>query len=123
MAELVLALGGGGVKEFAHIGVLKVLQKESFKIDATSRMIAELWMHIDKPEVIIRPQAAKFGLLDNVDTKELIALGKAAADAAIPEIRQVLSWANQLTRYFRRSHMAGKVFEGDAGNRSPLTDL
>ena len=30
MAELALALGGGGVKGLAHIGVLKVLEKEGF---------------------------------------------------------------------------------------------
>ncbi len=29
-----LALGGGGVRGFAHVGVLKVLEKENFPIDA-----------------------------------------------------------------------------------------
>jgi NTE family protein len=34
MAKLGLALGGGGARGLAHIGVLKALEKESIKIDA-----------------------------------------------------------------------------------------
>ena len=111
------------LEQFARLRIGQALQIFYKSIDTTSRMIAELRMQIDKPEVIIRPQVERFGLLDNVDTRELIALGEAAAEAALPEIRQVLSWANQLTRYFRRSHAPGKVFEGDEGSHSSLNDL
>ena len=34
MAELGLALGGGGARGLAHIGILKVLEKEKIKIQA-----------------------------------------------------------------------------------------
>jgi NTE family protein len=34
MSEITLALGGGGVKGFTHLGVLKTLEKEGFKIKA-----------------------------------------------------------------------------------------
>lgn len=34
MKDIVLALGGGGVKGFAHIGVLRVLEREGYRIRA-----------------------------------------------------------------------------------------
>jgi NTE family protein len=34
MKDIVMALGGGGVKGFAHIGVLRVLEREGFRIAA-----------------------------------------------------------------------------------------
>ena len=36
MNDIVLALGGGGVKGYAHIGVLRVLEQEGFRIRAIS---------------------------------------------------------------------------------------
>ena len=36
MKEIVLALGGGGAKGSAHMGVLRVLEREGFKIRAVS---------------------------------------------------------------------------------------
>ena len=36
MKEIVLALGGGGTKGGAHIGVLRVLEREGFKVRAVS---------------------------------------------------------------------------------------
>jgi NTE family protein len=32
LMNITLALGGGGIKGFAHIGVLRVLEKEGFRI-------------------------------------------------------------------------------------------
>ncbi|HEX9029030.1 MAG TPA: patatin-like phospholipase family protein [Anaerolineales bacterium] len=34
MREITLALGGGGIKGFAHVGVLRVLEREGFRIRA-----------------------------------------------------------------------------------------
>jgi NTE family protein len=84
--------------------------------DTTSRMLAELRLQIEKPEVILRPEVSKYGILDDanrIDTNILVEAGEAAAEEALPQIRQALSWSNQISRYFRHSEAPGKVLGVD----------
>jgi NTE family protein len=105
--------------QFARLRVAQAFQIFYKSIDTTSRMVAELRMQIEKPEVIIRPQVGRFGILDEVnDVHELIQLGEAAAEAALPQIRQALSWSNHLSRFFRHSPAPGKVLD-DGEQASP----
>lgn len=78
--------------------------------DTTSRMLAELRMQQEHPDVIIRPAVEQFGIFDRVDPQELILIGEMAARKALPEIRQALSWSNQITRYFKRAEPPGTVY-------------
>jgi len=105
--------------QFARLRISQAVQIFYKSYDTTGRMLSELRMQIDKPDVIIRPDVSRYGILENVNTKELVAVGEAAAEAALPEIRQALSWSNQLTRYFRRGQAPGKVIEG--GNENHLS--
>ncbi len=105
--------------QFARLRISQAAQIFYKSYDTTGRMLSELRMQIDKPDVVIRPDVSKYGILDNVNTKELIETGEAAAVAALPEIRQALSWSNQLARYFRHGQPPGKVFEGDVDNKLP----
>ena len=105
--------------QFARLRISQAVQIFYKSFDTTGRMISELRMQIDKPDVIIRPEVGKYGLLDNVNSKELVALGEAAAEAALPEIRLALSWSNHLAHYFRHSQAPGKVIEGGAENHIP----
>lgn len=79
-------------------------------IDTTSRMLAELRLQQDHPDVIIRPAVEQFGILDRVDPQELILIGEMAARKALPEIHQALSWSNQITRYFKRAEPPGTIY-------------
>lgn len=59
MKEIVLALGGGGTKGGAHIGVLRVLEREGFKVRAVSgtsagAICASLYAFGYRPEEIQR---------------------------------------------------------------------
>lgn len=90
--------------------------------DVTSRMVAELRLQIEKPEVLIRPDVARFGILDDthrINTRELVEMGEAAAKAALPQIHQALSWSNQLSRHFRRTSAPGKVLGADESQINP----
>jgi NTE family protein len=78
-------------------------------IDTTSRMLAELRLQQERPDVIIRPQVENFGMLDRIDPAELIQIGEDAARKALPEIREALKWSNQISRYFRKAEPPGKV--------------
>lgn len=97
------------LEQFARMRFGQALQIFATSIDITSRMLAELRLERDHPDVIIRPDVERFGLLDHVNPSELIAIGEEAARAALPEIRAALTWSNQLSRLFRRSAPPGKV--------------
>lgn len=80
---------------------------ESF--DTSTRMLAELRLQQDRPEVIIRPKVEKYGILAMANPPELIKLGEDAAREHLPQIREALSWSSQLGRIFRRAGPPGKV--------------
>jgi NTE family protein len=97
------------LEQFAktRIGQALHIFVDSFEI--TTRMLAELRLQQDKPEIIIRPRVENYGILDQVNPDELINLGEEAARDHLPEIREALSWSNQLGRIFRRAEPPGKV--------------
>ncbi|HZW04795.1 MAG TPA: patatin-like phospholipase family protein [Anaerolineaceae bacterium] len=91
---------------------------QAFKIfarsmDITSRMLAELHLQIDKPDVIIRPDVGEFGLLDNVEGDELIQRGELAASEKIEEIRRAFQLKNRVARIFQHPKPPGMVFDPD----------
>jgi len=65
-------------------------------IDVGSRMLAELRLEIDDPDVIIRPEVGGIGMLDKVDVHHVVELGEQAADALMPELLRSVSWSNRL---------------------------
>lgn len=67
-------------------------------VDAAGRLLSELRLQIDNPEIIIRPAVSHIGLLEKVDVHEVIRLGEKAVDAILPEMRQTLSWPSRLRR-------------------------
>ncbi len=97
------------LEQFAKMRFGQALKIFVDSFDITSRMLAELRLQQDRPDVIIRPKVDKFGILDQVDPAELIDLGEQAARDQLPEIREALSWSNQLGRIFRRAEPPGKV--------------
>lgn len=77
--------------------------------DIASRMLAELRLKQDQPEVIIRPQVDKYSIFDRADPAKLINLGEEAAREHLANIHKALSWSNQLGRVFRRANPPGKI--------------
>jgi hypothetical protein len=69
-------------------------------IDIAGAAMTDLRLRLDQPEVIIRPDVPHIGLLDDVDALEVAALGEQAATAALPSLRDALSWRGWLTRRF-----------------------
>jgi len=67
-------------------------------IDIGNRQITELRFQIEKPDVIIRPDVTGLGLLDRVDVHAVVKHGEAAAQAALPELKRAVSWANRVRR-------------------------
>jgi len=102
--EITLALGGGGIKGHAHVGVLRVLEREGIGIKAIAGtsaggLLGGLYAAGYPLEVIlIRPNVPRLGLLDKVDVHDLARRGEFAAQAALPEIYAATRWHNRLNR-------------------------
>jgi NTE family protein len=69
-------------------------------VDIGSRMLAELRLREDNPEVILRPDVGDVGLLDSVNIHQVIWKGEQAVDAMLPELKRATSWTNQFRRTF-----------------------
>ncbi len=81
-------------------------------MDITSRMITELRLKIEKPDVIIRPDVIKFGYLDRANPQELIRAGAEAMDKAMPELEHSLTWRHRFGRQFQNPQPPSKLLEG-----------
>ncbi len=71
-------------------------------VDAGGRMLTELRLKIDDPEIIIRPDVGHVGLLDKVDVHEIICLGEDAVGPHIDQIRKLTRWRSILSRRIKR---------------------
>lgn len=69
-------------------------------VDAGGRMLTELRLHVDHPEVIIRPEVSGIGLLDQVDVHKIIQSGEKAFDIALPDLKRATAWPNRVRRFF-----------------------
>lgn len=88
-----------------YIARLRIAQAMNIffrSIDIAGAMMTELRLKMDKPEVVIRPKLAQIGFLDDIDPVELIRIGEAAANDALPEIFRAVSWRGWLARKFSR---------------------
>ncbi|NUM47602.1 MAG: patatin-like phospholipase family protein [Anaerolineales bacterium] len=57
-------------------------------MDITQRMLAELRLEVDQPDVIIRPQVDHLGLFDPVNIDEVVKVGEVATQAILAQLRQ-----------------------------------
>lgn len=71
-------------------------------MEVSGRLLTELRLEVDKPDLIIRPDVAGVGLLDEVDVEEIVQLGAAAAEEALPEMRKLFNWRSRLARLVKR---------------------
>lgn len=96
------------VNQITKTRVAKAFTTYVRSMDITSHMLAELRLEMDRPDVIIRPNVSRFGILDNVDPKVLIAEGADATSAALKDIQDSLKWPNQFVRRFRKVQQPGR---------------
>ena len=90
-----LALGGGGARGLAHIGVLRVLEKNNipiYQISGTSigAIIGGLYSVYKSADIVIRPHSARYSWASVRYMPEIIKSGEEAALEAIPRIKELL---------------------------------
>lgn len=79
--------------------------------DISTRMLGELRVQMDHPDVLIRPDVKEFGIVDQVNPEILIQRGISAAERAVPDIMKSCSWKNRIPRYFLHVSPPGKILE------------
>jgi len=83
---------------FAQLRIARAFNIFVRSMDISSRLLTELQIQLDPPDVIIRPDVEKYSMLDKVDPKILIEIGYSAADEAIPQILKMFSWTDRIER-------------------------
>lgn len=68
--------------------------------DVGARMLTELRLKLDAPDVIVRPDVGGIGLLDTVDVHKVIRLGEEAVEAILPDLRRVTAWPSRMRRKY-----------------------
>jgi NTE family protein len=89
------------IDRISHLRPAQALSIFMQSIEVGNRMLSELRLQVDKPEVIIRPDVGQVALLDEVDVHEIARLGEDAARLALPEIKNQFSLSARLGRTLR----------------------
>jgi NTE family protein len=103
------------LEQFARLRLTQAFNIFAKSMDITSRMMTEMRLNIDQPDVLIRPDVIKFGLIDDVDPNELVKIGDDAVKDALDEIRQSFSIKNTISRRFKKRYLPGKVLPIENG--------
>jgi len=71
-------------------------------VDVGGRMLTELRLKIDAPEIIIRPDVGRIGLLDKVDVHQVIQLGEEAVIPHLDKLKKLTGWTSKINRRIKR---------------------
>lgn len=70
----------------------------SRSIDVSSKHLTELSMELYKPEVIISPPVGHIGILQNINTREIIQTGIDATEQTLNKIKAEANWMKKIQR-------------------------
>lgn len=87
----------------ARLRVAQALNVFLRAMDISGAQLTELFLALEKPEVIVRPSVGDIGLLDDVDAHEVARAGELAALELLPELERQVSWPMVWRR--RMKHM------------------
>ncbi|HEX9014231.1 MAG TPA: patatin-like phospholipase family protein, partial [Anaerolineaceae bacterium] len=78
--------------QFSHLRLARALQIFIDSTDISLRMLTELRLKSDAPDLVIRPDVCQWPLLAKIDPGELVQTGSDAAAAQMPRIKKLGSW-------------------------------
>ena len=88
------------VQQLTRLRITQALGVGMRTLDVSDRLLTDLRLKIEKPDVIVRPEVSDIGLLDTVDVHEVAKRGEVALEAVLPELKRVTTWSNRLRRGF-----------------------
>jgi NTE family protein len=86
------------IERISRLRMAQALKIFMESVDIGQRMITELRLEADEPDVIVRPDVGDIGLLDRVDVAHVISLGDLAVAKVLPELSRASSWSRQMGR-------------------------
>ena len=96
---LVLKVPTPILNKITHSRVAQALSIFLQSVDIGQRMITELRLEIDKPDIVIRPNVDTIGLLDKVDISSVIRSGYSASELVKEQLNKYSSWKKRLQRH------------------------
>jgi NTE family protein len=96
------------INQFSRLRIAKAFTIFTRSMETTARMLAELRMKLDKPDIILRPSVGEIALLDNVSTEELIFRGEQIVRDSKKELQQIFGMTKQVVRLFNQPVLPGK---------------
>lgn len=91
-------LPGPVIDRIARLRVAQAFNIFVRSVDIGNRRLTEMRLAQEKPEVVIRPEVNHIGTLDHVEVAELVGLGEAAAQEALPRLAEAAGWWSRLAR-------------------------
>lgn len=86
------------ISYLSRLRVAQALNVFLRSLDISGRLLTELRLEIDKPDVIIRPDLSGIGLLDRVDVVDVARKGEMAAENMLPELKKIVRWQYRLSK-------------------------
>ncbi len=88
------------LEKLRPVQALKIFTRSS---DVTSTRLTELSMIVYKPEVIITPRVGHIGLLQEINSEEMIQAGIDATEETMSEIKSQANWIKRIQRMVKHS--------------------
>jgi NTE family protein len=89
-----------GIRRMTHFRLGQAFQVFTRSMTISSRLLTELRLQLDQPDLIIRPDVDHIGLLDRVNVAEVVRLGEEAALKSLPQLPQQRAWWQRLRSSF-----------------------
>ncbi len=67
-------------------------------LDVTARAMTQFRLEMDRPDIIIRPEVHDIDTLGVVDVREVVRRGEVAAEAVLPQLRDLFTFRNRWRR-------------------------
>ncbi len=88
------------LEKLRTVQALKIFTRSS---EVTSTRLTELSMKVYKPEVIIAPRVGHIGLLQEINSEEMIQAGIDATEETLSEIKSQANWTKRIQRMVKHS--------------------
>ncbi len=109
------AIPGPVIGYFNKLRVGQALNIFVKSLDTSARMLTELRLQVDQPDVLIRPDANHYQPIERIDPAEVIDIGDRATANSLADLQKVFSWRKHFTRRFRRNDPPGLSFSALIG--------
>jgi NTE family protein len=83
------------IDAFSRLKLAQAFQIFTRSMDISARMLTEVRLKSDLPDLIIRPDVMQYGLLDLVNPHLLIRIGEQTVESILPEIQRSVRWDRQ----------------------------